>query len=554
MDKWLLRFVKLFNRLFIAQGIDTDSMYAIVETKLMMDRRRVYMNWRQRQQQENTNHLTIVLAVYALFGIIVGMVIFFLPSFLIAMVLVHAYLIFMMSMTLITDFSSVLLDTADNQVLLPRPVTSKTFFMARLVHILVYLLQFTIALSLAPIIFTFVKYGILTGMAICITSLLSVLVAVFFTYLLYLLILRFSSEEKVREVVTYFQIGMTVFFSIGYQILPRLININKLIDGFQLHWYSYLLPPVWMAMMLEAVHSLSFDGIHIVMSVIALLVPLFLFWFMVRYLAPSFSRKLAAINTDGTKSSRIGSATEKSEKFLPFVSGLFCRTNVEKGMFELTWKMVARDRSFKLQFYPAMAYIVFFIFIFVFQGGQGLQEVWERLPDTDKFLAIIYIPLLSVSGGIVISTFNENFQASWIYYSAPVANPGEIITGSVKALFVKFFIPVYLLLFVFCIYIWGLPVIDDFIFGFFNNALCFFVFALLSQHYLPFSRQPSTRQQTGRFITVMLQLIIMAALVGIHYFLKKYLVFMYIGIAGVVALCWLMVRNLQRISWQKISV
>ena len=62
-------------------------------------------------------------------------------------IIVHTYIIFMMAMTLVTDFATVLLDTTDNQVILPRPVSSKTLFMARLVHILLYLLQFTIALS-----------------------------------------------------------------------------------------------------------------------------------------------------------------------------------------------------------------------------------------------------------------------------------------------------------------------------------------------------------------------------------------------------------------------
>lgn len=551
MDKWLLKLVRLCNGLFRRQGIDTDHLYAIVETKLMMDKRRVYMNWRQGQQ-ENRNHLNVVLIVYGLFGLFAGAAVMSLP-FLTGMVIVHAYFIFMLAMTLITDFSTVLLDTADNQILLPRPVSSRTFFTARLIHILIYLLQFTIVLSIMPIIFTFVKYGFLPGTGICITILLSVLVAVFFTYLLYMLILRFSNEEKVRDIVTYFQIGMTIFFTVGYQVLLRVVDLSELAEPFEIHWYSYLIPPVWMAMLLEGVYTFNFDAMHITMTGLAIFVPVALFWLMNKYLAPSFSRKLAALNTDGARVVT-PAAGKKKDQLAVALSGFFCKLSVERGAFEFTWKMAARDKSFKLQFYPGMAYIAFFIFVIVFNGGRNFEEQWAVLSSTAKYLPLIYIPLLSVSGGIIISTFNENFQASWIYYSAPVADPGEIIAGSLKALFVKFFFPVYALLFAFCLYIWGAPVIDDFVFGFFSNAACFFAFALFSQYYLPFSRQPNTKQQTGRLLNVFLQLFIIGALIGLHYLIKNYTVVMYLITGMVIAGCWLLVRTLRRVSWRKIAI
>ncbi|MEP6845806.1 MAG: hypothetical protein ABI861_07370, partial [Panacibacter sp.] len=195
MDKILLKLVALFKGFFNSQDIDYARMITIVETKLTMDKRRVYMNWRQRQQQkENANHLSSVLFFYGLMGLFVAAFLFVVPSLLLGMIVVHTYVLFMMAMTLITDFSTVLLDTTDNQVILPRPVSSKTLFMARLVHILIYLLQFTIAITIFPLVVTFYMYGLAAGVMMIFTVLLTVLVAVFITYFLYLLIIRFSSE------------------------------------------------------------------------------------------------------------------------------------------------------------------------------------------------------------------------------------------------------------------------------------------------------------------------------------------------------------------------
>ena len=86
MVKWLLTFVKLFSPLLRRQGVDTDRLFSIVELKLLMDTRRVYMNWKPGQQSENKNHLTTILLLYSLFGIFMGVVVYSLPSLVTAMV------------------------------------------------------------------------------------------------------------------------------------------------------------------------------------------------------------------------------------------------------------------------------------------------------------------------------------------------------------------------------------------------------------------------------------------------------------------------------------
>ena len=262
----------------------------------------------------------------------------------------------------------------------------------------------------------------------CITALLSVLLAVFFTYLLYLLILRFSNEEKVKEVINYFQIVMTVIFAVGLQIMPRMINALN----FDLHlrWYSYLLPPVWMATTLEMLYTLKVDGLHLLMSALAVLLPLLLFWVLNRFLAPSFARNLSAMNTDGAQSSQELTEIRQRQSVSGILSGIFCRDKVEQAAFEMTWKMTGRDKSFRLQFYPSLGYILVFVFIFVFKNGQHIGETWSHLGSTNSYLWFIYLPLFTISNSLLLVSYNENYMASWIYHSLPVEQPGQLITGS----------------------------------------------------------------------------------------------------------------------------
>ncbi|MBX2922639.1 MAG: hypothetical protein KF746_10645 [Chitinophagaceae bacterium] len=553
MEKWLLKIVHIFDGVFRRQGIDISQLYAIVETKMTLDKRRVYMNWRQSDQSDNKNHLLMVLAVYGFFSVFMGAMIFFLPSFILAMIFLHAYIIFMMAMTLITDFSTVLLDTTDNQIILPKPVNSRTLFMARQVHILLYLFQFTIAMCLIPVVCVGLKYGILTGLAAAITTLLSVLLAVFFTYFLYLLVLRFSSEARAKEAVTWFQIAMTVFFAVGYQIIPRMINMSEFADRFELHWYSYLLPPVWMAVALESVYTLQADFTHLLVIILAVSLPLLLFWILNKYLAPSFTARLSAINTEARDVSKKNQGVVR-KSLITRLSSWFTRTNLSKAGFEMVWNITGRDKSFKLQFYPSLGYVFVFIFIFVFNSGRNVGASWNELSSTTKFLWFIYLPMFTVANALLFITYNENFAASWIYRSAPVKKPGELLLGGLIALFIKYFLFIYMAMLAISLYIWGWKILDDFLFGLANDYLCFLILGSIGKQYLPFSRQPNTRQQTGRFLLAILQMMIVAALVGMHYLVIKVPAALYVLLPVVLAACWLLQQNLRNLPWKKIAV
>jgi hypothetical protein len=309
-----------------------------------------------------------------------------------------------------------------------------------------------------------------------------------------------------------------------------------------------------MAFTLEAINNFNFDAIHLLMLLLAVMVPLLFFWILNRFLAPSFARKLSALNSDGAKTKKPGSSAKQSKGISTFLSAIVCNTVTERSAFEITWIITSREKSFRLQFYPSLAYIAVFIFIFVFQSGKDVASTWNSLPGGNGFLWFIYLPMFAVSGSIMIVAFNENYQASWIYHSLPIAKPGQLISGSIKSLFVKYFLPIYLFCLLFCLKLWGWKIIDDFLFGLMNNAMCFLAFALLAEYYLPFSRQPNTQQQTGRIVAIILQLILVSIFVGMHYLLVERTLILYILLPFVAAGCWLLVKKLRNIPWYKIAV
>ncbi|MDQ2718393.1 MAG: hypothetical protein M3Z26_01340 [Bacteroidota bacterium] len=164
------------------------------------------------------------------------------------------------------------------------------------------------------------------------------------------------------------------------------------------------------------------------------------------------------------------------------------------------------------------------------------------------------MPFLLSSGSMMISSYYDNFQASWIYHSAPVINPGQLLTGSIKSLFVKYSIPTFLILFILSFEIWGVKIINDFVLGAAINFLCLLIISIFSSHYLPFSQQQSTQQKSGRFLILMLQAIVVGALVGLHYFIIGNILLIYLATVIAVIAAWLCLKKLQNISWDQISV
>src|SRR6187455_2300058 len=117
----LLTFTDLFRWLYIRLGVDYEQLRAIVEVKLMMDNRRQVIAYTSKNKKEPANVFVWTLFFYALFGVFVALALATVPSFILGMIIFFSYIMVMISMTLITDFSSILLDTSDNTIILPKP-------------------------------------------------------------------------------------------------------------------------------------------------------------------------------------------------------------------------------------------------------------------------------------------------------------------------------------------------------------------------------------------------------------------------------------------------
>lgn len=555
MEKFLLKLLDLFAWTFRSLKIDYEQLRAIVATKLTMDNRRQLVAYKRKGKKDPANTFGVTLFFYALFGGFVSLAMYNIPSFILSMIVFFTYIMVMVSMTLITDFSSILLDTSDNTIILPRPVDSRTLFAARLTHILLYLGQLAIGLSIIPAIVVLIEYGVLLFVIFLITVALSILTAVFFTNALYLLIMQFATEEKLKSIINYFQIVMAIFIMAGYQILPRMIErIDMETFAFEIHWWSFLLPPVWMAGMLEAIEFKLFDSTHAGLAACALILPLFGIYVVNKHLSPVFNRKIATLGR--------GTAQPEKEKLersstIIRISKWITTTPAERGAFEVIYKILGRDRKIKLKIYPAFGYIAVFGLIFMMRSQEDLATTWANLPNTQYHLMLLYLTFMVLQVALYEIPYSDDFRASWIYYSTPLNTPGEILLGTVKAICIRLFFPGYFIISTFVLFVWGYRVIDDILIALFNNFLMLMILATINKRHLPLSMAPDVKAQSGNLMRSILTFLLIGTLGLIHFlltFLTQKAAFL-LGIIPVQLLAlYFILRAYKRTGWSQITL
>lgn len=520
-----------------------------------MDNRRHLVGYTRKRKKDPAHTFDLTLFFYAIFGAFVSLAMYNIPSFILSMIVFFTYIMVMVSMTLITDFSSILLDTSDNTIILPRPVDSKTLFTARIIHILLYLGQLAAGLSIIPSIVVFVQNGPLLFMAFWILVGLSILSALVMTNALYLAIMQFASEERLRSIINYFQIVMAIVIMAGYQILPRMIermDVNAF--SFDIKWWSFLLPPIWMAASMESVLYKLYDTPHLALVFCAFVLPPIGLYIVNRYLSPAFNRRIATL---GEGAQQIEKETRKDESIIRKISHWVTRSPEERATFDVIYKVLGRDRKIKLKIYPSFGYIAVFGLIFMMRSQEDLATTWANLPHTQYYLMLLYLTFMVLQVALYEIPYSDDFRASWIYYSTPIHGPGKILSGALKAICVRLFFPGYIIISIFVLLIWGLRVLDDVLIAMLNNFIMLMILAMINKRKLPLSMAPDVRTQSGNLMRSILTFLLIGSL-GLSHYLMTLLTDNSIFLAAVIPfqilVLYFTIRAYKRTPWSRITL
>ncbi|WP_158825529.1 hypothetical protein [Mucilaginibacter lacusdianchii] len=565
MNKLFLRLIGSFNPLLQRSGVDTYQLHEILKLKLLIDNRRpvnLFAHTKRATKKAPTGKTASSWGTYlvvGLMGLFMSFTLFAFKLPLVPQTIYFSIFMIMLAITMITDFTTVLLDVRDQYIILPRPVNDRTLTVSRILHIGIYVSKLALAQGAAGIVLV----GFADSWAAVPLFLVQMIEATFLSILLvnivYLILLKTVSPRKFKDIISYFQIGFSILIFAVYYLLPRLINMAQ-IENFDLlqHPWAYALPPIWIAALNEVlIHPGRSNIITSLLAIAGVLAPVAGLWFVAKVLAPGFNRKLAVVATSDASAAPTTTVVQEKPRFnlVNRIANLIAPDPVENAGFRITWKLAARIREFKIKVYPAFAYVPIYFVYFAFNSkGSNLSDKYEGLQHSGKYILLIYLSTFVISSILQNISYTEKFKASWVYYALPITHPGKILSGMYKAVSTLYYLPYCIVLGIVSIVIWGPAVINDVILATFMGLIYGLLTALFLMKGLPFSKPVLVKQSGGRFVTSML----IAGFIGIvglgHYLLSRWELLIWILIIPAMGIYWLMLHYYKKQNWEGIEM
>lgn len=556
INKGILKLALLPKGAYQRMGINFAQLQAILVAKLTMDDRRpnTLMQMQQQQKDKPVSAATIgAMIISAVMGLFFLFVFALGDNPVFQLTFYFSIFFFMLSSMLIADFTAVLIDVRDNYIILPKPVGDRTVVAARLLHIFIHISKLVIPMCAAALVYLIYNNGAWAGITFLLMVLLTTLFSIFFINAVYILILKITSPEKFKTIINYVQVFLAIAIFASYQILPRMMgNLENLNVDLSASASSLALPFYWFASGWYLLTHFGGNSIEWTGTALALLLPPLCIWVVVKYLAPAFNRKLAGINSVAAENKVAKTVAQKSS-YAKCWSRLLTGKGGEEMGFLFTWKMTGRSRDFQLRVYPAIGYMLVFVVLMFMGRNKSLGELAEGGAGRGVLLSAIYITSFLLIAAMQQLNVSEKHKASWLYLIAPVQAPGHIITGAIKAIITKFYLPVALVIIIAGLLLAGLPSLPNLVLGLLNIVLVTFFMAYINKRHLPFSTQENTSNKGANFIKGILIMISIGIVSLLHYLVYYMLPVVCILILLSAAACWLLMGSIKKTTWAQIQ-
>lgn len=547
-DFRILKILDHFSFLYKLLGIDYLVMRKILQIKLLMDQRRAPSVLINSSKKDQDNALNKSLIMYGVIGFFIMMFIFVPFPLFYKMNIISGLIIFMLLMIMISDFSTALLDIKDKSILLSKPISLKTINAAKITHIILNLLAITTTLVGPLLIAGFFKYGLQFVAVLLIELLLISSFVLFFTSILYFLILQLFDGDKVKDMINYFQILFTLLLMIGYQFMGRIFSVIGINITFSFHWWVYLLPSAWFAAPFSLALEKNMEPYVLYLSAIGVIVPILLLTLYLKIIINYFEKSLYKLERAGSRKRNLAEKRAViSKKMLSVISpnhyeNVFCR---------FAQNMVSSDRIFKLRLYPFLglaAFLPFIVLINTLRENVSLHVALTNISGGSSYLSV-YMTVFALATITANINTSEKFKGAWIYKALPVKTPGIILRGALKGFVLKYIIPVYFFVCLVFAFIYGAKLIPHALLILLNLLLLIVLIFTLTPKELPFSSDIQV-EQGNKFGVVIGALAFCGLSAALHYNLQAYNYGLHVYMIAVFIITAFLWKRSSKILWK----
>ncbi len=357
-----------------------------------------------------------------------------------------------MAVTILLEFSNLILSPEDFPILSPHPVNSRTFFVAKLLHMMIYVMLLAVLLGLAPAVVTAVHFK---QPLLFVPSFLGCWAAAtataFFFAVFYTVMLRLTNRDRMHRYLSYLQLIMIFMLFGGYNFLPGLFRkiILLMKSGINLT-YLYMTPPGWFASWAELAHG-SFSASQIWATAAGLIVLVTLYFLAVNKLSFGYAKTL---NDIVEQQQDRGESRNRSGLFERLLSTF--STPEDRVVWRLMQKQFKYDNRYKMSLLMIFPLTVLYLYLglkdgktfvdpFVPAGGLSVESASFLV-----YMALSFVPFMVVTN----SSYSASWQASWLFYASP-ANRTRLVNATNRFALIFFCLPYLLFLCAILAYFFG---------------------------------------------------------------------------------------------------
>ncbi|APU59666.1 ABC transporter permease [Clostridium botulinum] len=551
-DSKILKFVDKFKFIYEKLGVNYASMRTILKLKLLMDNRRVPTIYKDRENENKKNTFKKSLFLYGLMGVFLAVFIFIPSPMIVKMSINIGAIMFLIMTTMIADFSSVLLDIRDKNILNTKPLDPKTINAAKTTHILIYITSIAGAIAGPTLIGGLIKYKFKFFIIFFFQIILLSFFTIFITSILYYFILKIFDGEKLKDIINYFQIVLSIVLALGYQIIPRVFDFTGVSVNFKIKWWSYLVPPVWFAAPYSLIIEHNSGREYVLLSIMCVAIPIIIFGIYYKFIVPYFEENLQKLDSSISKKGSVEEA--KGVRHKGYAS-IFCRDKIENVFFHFSRNMISTERKLKLKLYPTLTFAVIFPFIMLIGSFSKYESVSQAFNEFSKgnYYFSIYLSVLMLVVSIELLSQSEKYKGSWIYIVLPIDNPGKIQKGALKGFIFRYIFPVFLSVCIIFLIICGLRILPDIIVMFFSMMILIVTVQSLYRKELPFYKDFQSNGE-GSITTVLVSGGLTGIFFGLHKLIRsliKYSFNIYIYIGVLIIINMILWKKIFNISWKQ---
>lgn len=541
-----LKVLDLFKPLFNGLKVNYEKLRAILKAKLIMENRRTSAfsnsfsgqesNSKISQFFQNSNFFKRGYILFLIYGLILAGLCASIDDVKIRYTVLFAVGMFLFFAGIIVDFTEVLIDTRDRDILLYKPVGEKEINLARLISLIIYVVKLALIMFGPALLLTLVKRPQEVPILLVEVVMLSVSL-VMFEYIFYYVLFRIFKNLNIKSIITTVQVLIFVVLMIGFQVFGHIVDKEMAIKIFSSEAFKYLFIPMWFTGPFELLYG-NFETINIIYTVLLIV-------FFIGFIAIN-----TAISKDFEEilSKKNKVIINKKSSFLQRLTNkFFAKNDMERAGVNMVFWMKGSDEKLKFQLGSISLMIIVYPLIFLFaafkKGSDPMADMVLR--DHARFVTLInYMSSMMALGIWQILNYATNYKASVIHLITGNLRLKEFRNGVKKGgLFSFIFVPVLINAMLMSLFVknaWFIDYINPIIFIMLSGIIA----SDLLLKNIPFSLDVTKIKngQKGYFWAGMAAMFITALLAGLNallIFLNTPFIYLY-SLIGLGALIYLL--------------